>query len=202
MWHGQSVLAATVVSLAIFAASTPAAAQQRQGGWFGVGGGWGTADVKCDDCTGGDRENSGVGYFNGGFTVNERVLIGAEFNLWTKQFADPDLGGTADVNLYNLFGTVTFYPDASKGFFVKAGGGGAWMDMDIKATGTSLTLDLGSGPGFIVGGGYDIPVGRFAVTVAANYWYGKTSDLKVNGQPVLSGVSHNVVGVTVGFKIP
>lgn len=166
-----------------------------------VGAGWGSADLSCDDCgSGGWRENSGVASFGGGFTVNRNVLVGAEFNLWTKSYVDPEFG-SADVNFYNLLGTVTVYPSAG-GFFVKGGAGLAVFDMDIKASGVSMTLDMGKGLGVLVGGGYDVPVGRVAVSPAVSYWYGKTGDLKYGGETFASGVSHNVLAVTVSLKFP
>jgi hypothetical protein len=61
-----------------------AIAQDRAGFWFGVGGGFGSAGVSCDDCGESNREGSGVAYFKGGWTINRQTLVGAEFNYWSK----------------------------------------------------------------------------------------------------------------------
>jgi hypothetical protein len=39
-----------------------ASAQAREGFWFGMGGGYGSAGVSCDERDDEDRESSGVGY--------------------------------------------------------------------------------------------------------------------------------------------
>jgi len=128
MRHGLSLILSAAL-IAVLAAD--ASAQERSGGWFGVGGGWGSANLACDECGGdSERQSSGVIYFNGGYTVNERLLAGAEFNLWTKTFEDPEFG-TADVNFYNLLGTVTAYPAAGR-FFIKGGAGVGFFGMDLK----------------------------------------------------------------------
>lgn len=203
MRTSSATFLSALVCLGLLTAPGRASAQDRAGGWFGGGGGWGSADLTCDDCgSGGDREDSGVFYLNGGWTLNKHVLLGGEFNLWMKTFTDPDFAGNVDVNFYNLLGTATFYPSSTGGFFIKGGAGIAFFDMDVKDAGITATIDMGKGLGLIVGGGYDIPVGRIAIPVAVNYWYANTGDLTVMNQAVLTGVSHNVFTVTVGVKFP
>ena len=197
-----------LVVASVFATSTVAFpssawAQNREGGWFGVGGGFGTANVTCDDCGESDRESSGAGYLRGGGALNPRVLLGGEFNIWTKTFAfEPGLDST--VNLYNFSGTVSFYPSVDRGFFVKGGAGVAFADIDLKETGGStITVDVGNGPGLIVGAGYDISLGRrVALTPAVNVWYGSLGDMKFQGEPLLSGLKHNVFDITIGVTFP
>ena len=198
MRHGLTLILSAAL-IAVLAAD--ASAQDRSGGWFGVGGGWGSANLSCDECGGdSDRQSSGVIYFNGGYTVNERLLAGAEFNLWTKTFEDPEFG-TADVNFYNLLATVTAYPTAGN-FFIKGGAGVGFSGMDLKMEGVSTSLDMGKGLAVIVGGGYDIPLGRLAITPAFNYWHGSTGDMEFLGVPLLTNVSHNAITATVGVKWP
>lgn len=188
--------------LIVFAAAD-ASAQERQGAWFGVGGGWGSANLTCDDCGESDRQNSGVVYFNGGYTANPHVLVGGEFNLWTKGFDDQDLGGTVDVNFYNLLGTVTVYPTVGVGgFFVKGGAGVGFFDVNARFEGVTANFDLGKGLAVIAGGGYDVPVGPLMITPAVNYWYGFTGDMSVLGETLLTGLSHNAITATVGVKWP
>lgn len=197
---------AVILSAAAFViafAAADASAQDRAGGWIGVGGGWGSADLTTDDSGDGGRENGGAFYFNGGYTVNPHVLAGGEFNLWTRSYDAQGLGGKADVYFYNVLGTVTVYPSAGLGgFFMKGGAGVAFFDMDANALGVTVNLDLGKGFAAIAGGGYDIPVGRLMITPAVNYWYGHTGDMKVLGETLLTGVSHNVITTTVGVTWP
>jgi outer membrane protein with beta-barrel domain len=205
MRNRLAVILSAAAFVAVFAAAN-ASAQDRAGGWLGVGGGWGSANLTSDEMDESDdtgRENSGVVYFNGGYAVNPHVLVGGELNLWTKSFDDQGLGGTADVNFYNVLGTVTVYPSAGVGgFFMKGGAGVGFFDMNAKAAGVTVNFDLGKGLAAIAGGGYDIPVGRLTITPAVNYWYGSTGDMKVLGETLLTGVSHNVITTTVGVTWP
>ena len=181
---------------------TSAIAQDRAGFWFGVGGGFGSAGVSCDDCGESDREGSGVAYLKGGWTVNRQTLIGAEFNYWSKDDkSDPDFNAT--LNLYNFSGTLTYYPQPAGGLFVKGGAGVAIIDIDVTGLDNGVTLDLGSGFGFVVGAGYDIPVSRrIAVTPAVNYWYGQPGNLKVLGTTFASNWKQNVIDFTIGITFP
>ena len=197
-------LLGTSLVLALLCGAYPssALAQNRQGFWFGLGGGFGSANATCDDCDSSKRESSGAAYIKGGWTLNERVLIGAEFNLWSKKYAI-ERGVEATVNMYNASGTLTFYPSASGGFFVKGGGGVALVDTDVKASGSTVTVDLGKGPGLIAGAGYDIPLGgRIALTPAVNFWYGSLGDLKILGNTFTSNWKQNVLDITIGFTFP
>jgi hypothetical protein len=192
----------TVLTLAWIGMPSVAAAQNRQGFWFGVGGGYGSAGIACDDCEDSGREGGGAFYLKGGWTLNPRVLVGGEFNFWSKTF-EVEPGVTGAVNMYNIAATLTFYPQAKSGFFVKGGAGAAMTDMDMKASGISMTVDLGTGFGFIVGAGYDIPLGRkIAITPAFNYWYGRPGDLKVMGQTALTNYRQNVFDFTIGIVFP
>jgi hypothetical protein len=177
-----------------------APAQVRAGFWGGLGGGWGSAQVSADELEGGDREGSGVGYFNLGWTLNEQLLAGAEFNLWSKTAA-VDTGIEATANIYNLSGTLTFYPSRSSGFFVKGGAGVSFLDADFDVQGTNVTVDLGSGFGFIAGTGYDIRLGRIvSLTPAVNFWYGQPGTLKFAGETLFSDWKQNVIDFTIGLK--
>lgn len=192
------------VSLSLVLGSVDASAQERNGFSFGVGAGLGSADATCDDCGSGDRETSGSGYLKGGYALNEHLLLGVEFNLWTKTYDVPGFdNASSTVNVYNVSGTMTFYPQASSGLFLKGGAGVSLLDLELKASGSTLTADVGKGPGLIVGAGYDIPVGRHvAITPAVNFWYGQIGDVKVLGESLATGWKHNVIDFTVGITFP
>jgi hypothetical protein len=174
-----------------------AAAQERRGFWFNAGGGVGSATVTCDDCDSG-RETGGVGTFRIGGSLSERVLLGAEFNLWAKKYAiEPGVDGT--VNLYNLSGTVAYYPTGS-GFFVKGGAGVAIADVDINIEGTTVTVDIGTGFGLVTGAGYDIPLSRrWSITPGVNFWYGQLGNTTLGGEPFANNWKQNVVDFTIGI---
>lgn len=197
------MLFAAALGLACMLRSADVSAQERKGVWFGIGGGLGSIDATCDDCGSGDRESSGAGYMKGGYALNERLLLGLEFNLWSKTYAIPGLDASSTVNAYNVSGTVTFYPQASGGLFVKGGGGVSLLDLEIKSAGSKITADVGKGPGFILGAGYDIPVGRrVAITPAVNYWSGQVGDVSVLGEILATGWKQNVIDFTLGITFP
>jgi hypothetical protein len=189
----------SVWAVGLGAVATPASAQDRQGFWIGAGGGFGSAGVSCDDCGASDREGSGVGYLKAGWTLGPRVLLGGELNLWSKTQRVEE-GTELTVDLYNASVTLTAYPAAGRGFFVKGGAGASFVDTEIKAGGSSLTASLGTGLGLTGGAGYDIRVSRrVSVTPAVNVWYGRPGDLKILGETFASKWRHNVVDFTVGI---
>ena len=177
-----------------------AQAPSREGFWFGIGGGAGRAEITCDDCDDEGSDIGGSGYVKAGWTLNPRVLVGGELNVWTRR---EDLGDTdAWLTMYNASATVTFYPSATAGLFVKGGAGVAYVDTDVERHNSTITIDLGSGPGFILGAGYDIRFGRVALTPAVNYWRGHIGTIEGRGVSVASGWKQSIVDVTIGVTFP
>lgn len=174
-----------------------ATAQERQGFWFNVSGGVGSATVTCDDCDS-DRETGGVFGFRLGGSLSERVLVGGEVNFWAKSYdIEPGVKGT--FNLYNVSGTLTYYPTGS-GFFVKGGAGLAGADVDVEAEGTTITIDVGTGFGFIAGAGYDIPISRrWSITPGVNFSYGQLGDTTIAGEPFINNWKQNSIDFTIGI---
>jgi len=187
--------------VALLAWSGDASAQTRTGFWFGAGGGYGAA-AACEEHGCGERKDSGVGYLQGGYTLNEHLLVGGELGFWSKKYPYPTPGDYARVNMYSLTGTATYYPQRTGGLFIKGGAGMAFIDSQVKASGLAEDADLGKGLGVIVGGGYDIAVGPVAITPAFNYWYGWLGDLKTRGQTFASNHKQNVMTFTVGITVP
>jgi opacity protein-like surface antigen len=166
--------------------------QERQGFWIGLGGGYGSANVSCDDCDG-EREGAFVGSFKLGGTLNERVLLGVESNGWIKEQEGITL------TLGSLAGTVTFYPQASSGFFLKGGVGLSYIDTDFSEGSLSVSVSK-TGWGVLAGMGYDLRVGRnISLTPAFNYYYGKPGDIAFEGETVFGGWSQNVVSFEIGI---
>ena len=145
-----------------------------------------------------DREGSGVAYLDLGWTLNEQLLIGGELNLW-RRTVGLDAGVEATVHLYNLSGTLTYYPRPRSGFFIKGGAGASLLDADVESLGSSFAVE-GTGFGFIVGAGYDISFGRtVSLTPAVNFWYGQPGDLQVVGGSPIVDWKHNVIDFTIGM---
>jgi hypothetical protein len=181
-----------------------AVAQTREGFSFGLGGGIGSATASCDQCDDDDRKNGGAGYVKAGWALNPHVAIGGELNVWARRedVADSD----AWLYMYNASATVTLYPSATSGLFVKGGAGVAYLDTDLEVRDRVFELELGRGPGFVAGVGYDIQVGRIAITPALNVWGGRIGEVRARGGGVnvgaLSGWKQQVVDLTIGITFP
>lgn len=138
--------------------------QERQGFWIGFGGGYGSAygEADCQDCDGGDREGSFTGFLKLGGTLNDRVLLGVEGNAWVKEQDGLTL------TLGSFTGTVTFYPQASSGFFLKGGVGLSYVDTEFGDGSLSVSASK-TGWGVLAGLGYDLRVGRnISITPSVN----------------------------------
>lgn len=192
MWS-RSVIVGLVFVTLIGGLPSAADAQAREGFWFGAGAGYGSVGVSCDECSGQDRESGGAVYLRGGWTLNPRTLVGIDFNVWSKTVED-DVEMT--LNLYNVTGSVTFYPAAASGFFVKAGAGISTIDSEVD----NVTFELGSGFGLTTGAGYDVRLGRMiSLTPAVGYWYGRPGDLRFGPDALFTNWRQNVFELTVGI---
>jgi len=171
-----------------------AASQEREGFWIGFGLGYGSALATCDDCGNGGREGGPAFFLKLGGTVNQRVLLGGEFNLWSKKPEGESL------NFYNGSFTITFYPWASSAFFIKGGAGLSIVDMDVFEGTKLVTVDLGDGFGAIAGIGYDLRIRRnMSITPVCNFYLGWPGDLKVGLETVARNWKFNVLELSVGI---
>jgi hypothetical protein len=121
-----------------------------------------------------------------------------EFDLWSQE----DRSGlfAATLNLYNVSGTLTYYPRASSGFFVKGGAGVSIIDIDGNLDGTTFTANLGKGLGVVAGAGYDFPVSRrLSLTAGVDYWYGRIGTITIFGEPFAQDWKQNVIAATIGI---
>jgi hypothetical protein len=167
--------------------------QTREGFWIGFGFGYGSASTSAD-CAGcsGDRESSVSGFLKLGGTLNQHVLLGVESNAWMK-----DEGDNTTMTLGALTGTVTFYPQAKGGFFLKAGAGASYVSSDFQEG--SITVSASKTGWAVLGGaGYDLRVARnISLTPCFNYHYGKPGDLDVSGFSI-PGFKQNVFSFELG----
>ncbi len=164
-------------------------ASARGGQWIGVGLGAGFDQVACDVCAG-DPKPGMAGYVRFGGTFGSRLLLGAEFDLWTRKDEEVRqyLGSLALVAL--------LYGDASSRLYFKGGFGAVGFRAEEEGDAlSSLTY------GVQVGLGYDFPIGRgLSITPFANLVLAPFADIDFNGDPASSGATlgllHGGVGLT------
>src|SRR5262245_9423837 len=182
---------ATVV---LVSAAPARAAQVREGFWLGFGGGYGSASVDCDDgCNGDDREGSISGFVKLGGTINRHVLLGVEANGWTKEESG------VRVTLANVSGTVTLYPGAHSGFFLKAGAGLAYVDTSARQGSLDVSVSQ-TGFGLVTGLGWDLRLGgNISLTPCVNFNYGWPGDISLDRVVVIQGFRYNVVEFALGL---
>src|SRR5207245_1176579 len=109
-----------VALLAAFSCAASAARaqypQRRDGFWIGFGLGYGSANVKCDQCV----DSSGVGGVTGfvklGGTPSRNVLIGGAINVWAHS---DGTGNTETIS--NGTASVYLYPQPKNGLFLTGG---------------------------------------------------------------------------------
>ena len=151
-----------IMGLATFAVPSYVSAQDRpmtRGGFF-IGFGFGYGSFSVEDA--GEREASGSGYLKLGGTLNERVLLGVESNVWLKE----ELGVT--ITAGTVAGIIQFYPNPESGFYLKGGPGFTQIEVDAGG-GLSVTDD---GFGFLAGVGYEARLGNnFSLSPYGNYIY-------------------------------
>jgi hypothetical protein len=166
--------------------------QERKGFWIALGFGYGWANASCSLCEGADGDGASTGLLRMGWALNQKVLLGGEFDFWWK---DRDVD---TLFLYDPVLTVTFYPRETSGLFVRGGIGGAGADTGARIGNTTVTTELGSGLGLLAGAGYDIRVGRkISITPALTYWTGRSMDLRFEGTTATEKWHHGVVDITV-----
>ena len=100
--------------------------------------------------------------------------------------------------LYNVLGTVTFYPKASSGFFLKGGAGLSGAGFQIDYATSYVTIPIGNGLGLLAGAGNNFRISRrISITPAVNFSSGRFGTAE--GAAVESFTwRHNVVDFTVG----
>ncbi len=178
----------------VLVSAAPAHAQVREGFWFGFGLGYGSARIECDGgCADGDRDGSVSGFVKLGGTLNRHLLLGAEVNGWTKE--EDGVRAT----LGNLSGTLTLYPGAHSGFFLKAGAGLGYFDTSAQQGSLSVSVSE-TGFGFVAGVGWDLRLGgNLSLTPVVNLNYGWPGDVVFDRVVVLPNVRQSVIEFGIGL---
>jgi hypothetical protein len=126
----------------------------RQGTWFGVGFGAGSASLHCQICDNDEIGSRGTsGYVRVGTTINGRLLVGAEMNGWMRS----DEAGNQRV--VTLSGNGYWYPNPRHGYYFKGGFGISrykqWTTNDDNESTNGLSTGGFTGQ---VGMGYEMRV--------------------------------------------
>lgn len=199
---GRVVLASLLVVLP----AVPALAQAASAGpkttpgsfLVGLNAGVGWADATSDDPQDTlEAEIGGTGHVRAGWRVTRHLVLGGDLSFWTRK--RDLLGEDVWFTMYNASATATLYPaPGGTGFFVTAGGGVAYADADVRRRGTRVTVELGSGPGVVLGAGYEFGRRRVAFTPAVTWWYGRIGDRRFRGDAVASNWRQSIVDVSLG----
>jgi hypothetical protein len=120
--------------------------------------------------------------------------------VWSRKVEGIAPNVDAGLHLYHATATITLFPGASSGLFVKGGIGASLVDIEFKPNGRALPADLGKGVGFVAGAGYDVPLGgRVSLTPALNVWFGQIGDVNVAQEHFVGDWTHNAVEITLGL---
>lgn len=153
-------------------------AQAREGQFLSVGLGAGFDQISCEVCRGTPKTGL-AGFLRFGGTVNERILLGGEFDGWTR--------GDEGVRQYmgSLMGVVLLYAGPEARFHVKLGAG--FVGYRASEGGDALTS---LAPGATGGIGYDYPISpTLSITPFAGLVIAPLSSLNMNGEQAVGGAT-------------
>lgn len=179
------ILSSALMLLALTASAATAqeGSARRQGFWFNIGFGYGSADFNCDNCGSTDREGSLAGNIGAGGTLSPQLLLGVESNGWYK-----DESGVKST-FGNLAAVAYFYPSASGNLFLKGGVGLSGYKFE---NGGSVD---DTGLGLLAGIGFDLPISKsLSITPTAAFNFGMMGD-KSGAQSV------NINWISVGASL-
>lgn len=171
-------MAAVVAVLVVSGVGRASGQTEREGQWLAVGLGPGVDQVSCGVCQG--SPNPGIaGFVRFGGTISDRVLLGAEFDGWTR--------GDEGIRQYigSLSAIALLYAGPDARFHVKGGLGA--VGFRASEEGDALTaLSLGISGGV----GYDFPIREnLSLTPFASLTLAPFANLKFNGDLAQSGAT-------------
>jgi hypothetical protein len=150
------LIVAAVVALSLSVSSSASAQSVRQGFWFTGGLGYGS--LGCQDCDW--REGAWSGELAIGGTLSPKFQLGVSTNGWNKS----ENGATLTVA--TLTALAKYYPSATGGLFFQGGLGVGSIRAELEGFGE----DIETGPGVLLGLGYDLRVGSNVSLTP--YWNG------------------------------
>jgi hypothetical protein len=164
--------------------------------WIAVGGSWTTMLGDCTNCEIANYLHSGGVMGNVGFSLNSRADLGGEI-FWVPQ----TLTNGDEIRVTYLLAATDFRPWRTKGFFLKAGVGMAFMTNWLKALddqeppvrSKAFALELGAGWEWTLHG-------RFGGQVWGTQHAAALGDLQLSDQ-VIQNVMGNFWSVGAGIVI-
>src|SRR5438128_11622291 len=123
-------------------------------------------------------------------TLHPDVLLGVEFNAWTK-----DVNGTREW-VGNVSGAVYYYLTPGGGLFLKAGAGYATFQ-------PGGSTPAARGDGVIAGAGYDIRIApNVSLTPVRHFYFGSDGETTVGSAALSASVEHCVfvLGVRITLE--
>lgn len=133
----------------------------RDGLWVSAGGGWAEAKVDCRECDDAHFESAAGARFAVGGTPSAHVRLGLE--LFGMKRGD---GSSETEQLLALVG-ARWSPSSSSGFHFRAGYGLAHGRQGFSV-GDSRILETNTGIAWLIGTGWELPLGRFYLTPSAS----------------------------------
>lgn len=180
-------LAVAAMLVALSAASIEAQVQ-REGQWLAVGLGGGVDQISCGVCQG-DPKTGITGFVRFGGTISDRLLLGAEFDGWTRS----DESIRQYMGALNAIAVLYAGPEAR--FHVKGGVGA--MGFRASEEGDALTaLTFG----VTAGAGYDFPIREnLSLTPFASLTLAPFANLKFNGELAQDGATLGLLQAGLGL---
>jgi hypothetical protein len=175
---------------------------ERKGFWAAFGGGYGSAQVRCQDCVSGSRLGSFNGTLRLGGTLGKHWLLGWEASGWLKNndSAWLPLYGGLDRTLGTSTVVAFYYPGSESRFWVKAGAGlsyAGFSSEDLSCSGLLLCQPIerahGVGLALTAGLGYDVRLNRkLSLTPELSLVLGLSRDISDDGVLITRDWSHDV----------
>lgn len=187
-----------IAALGLTLGGTTGAAQERGGFFFGIGAGYGSNWVSCDQgptpatCSTTPQAGGVTGFFKIGAHLSETFSLAFESNGWFGSVQSTDVWQS------NFSGVAYFYPGGGN-LMLRGGLGFATAEIRFPQGITSF-ITTETGFGATVGVGYDFPLGFVAVlNPVVNLNYGNYGTIRTPQGQEITGVSTLVLQLAVGL---
>ena len=177
--------------LVLTAGAAPLLSQERDGFFFGLGLGYGSNWVNCNECDQ-TRADGFAGFFKIGAHLNEKFSLAFESNGWFGSVERSDVWSS------NWSAVGYFYPGGGN-FYLRGGLGPAYLQASFDGVGFGTRIETAWGFGATAGIGYDFPVGFVAVlNPVINVNYGSYGTIRTPTGD-LTGVNSLILQLALGL---